>query len=238
MGEVNQHKDRFVTAIRAVSVRCIFCILGALSTSVIAQNSAVEPLVPASSAKLPASTAAVKNSDSLKIPSKPEWQDLTPQQQISLSPLRAIWNTLQEGHKRKWIALSVNYPTLAPAEQEKMHSRMSEWAALSPQQRAQARLNFARTKQLTPTQKTATWEAYQALSPEEKQKLAISATPKPAGAAAAVKPVPTQKLAIVPALKQAPKQIPKTAAATNGINRKTLLPQAPPRTEPAIAPKN
>ncbi|MES2879972.1 MAG: DUF3106 domain-containing protein [Pseudomonadota bacterium] len=236
MGEVNQRNDRFVTAIRAVG--CIFCIFGALSTSVIAQNLAVEPLMPASAAKLPSATAAVKNSDSPKTPSKPEWQDLTPQQQISLNPLRAIWNTLQEGHKRKWIALSVNYPTLAPAEQEKMHSRMSEWAALSPQQRAQARLNFARTKQLTPTQKTATWQAYQALSPEEKQKLAISATPKPAGAAAAVKPVPTLKLAIVPALKHTPKQIPKTAAANNGINRKTLLPQAPPRTEPATAPKN
>lgn len=236
MGGVNQRNNRFVTAIRAVG--CIFYMVGVLSTSVRAQNLAVEPVMPASSAKLAASAPAVKTSNSPKTPSKPAWQELTPQQQISLSPLQAIWNTLEEAHKRKWIALSVNYPTLAPAEQEKMHSRMSEWAALSPQQRAQARLNFARTKQLTPTQKTATWEAYQALSPEEKQKLAISATPKPAGAAAAVKPVPTQKLAIVPVLKQTPKQIPKTAAANNGVNRKTLLPQAPQRTEPAPVQKH
>jgi hypothetical protein len=76
---------------------------------------------------------------------------------------------------------------------------MNEWVTLSPQQRAQARLNFARTKelskQLTPEEKKAKWQTYQALSPEEKQKLAAKASPKPVGAATAVKPVAPQKLA-------------------------------------------
>lgn len=83
-----------------------------------------------------------------------------------------------------------------------MHGRMSEWVALSPQQRAEARLNFAKTrelsKQLTPEEKKAKWQAYQALSPEEKQKLAAKASSKPAGAATAVKPVARQKLAVIP----------------------------------------
>ena len=83
-----------------------------------------------------------------------------------------------------------------------MHSRMNEWVDMSPQQRAAARLNFAKTKelskQLTPDEKKAKWETYQALSPEEKAKLAAKATPKPTGAATAVKPVPTQKLAVTP----------------------------------------
>jgi hypothetical protein len=96
-----------------------------------------------------------------------------------------------------------------------MHSRMNEWVTLSPQQRAQARLNFARTKelskQLTPEEKKAKWETYQALSPEEKQKLAAKANPKPAGAATAVKPVAPQKLAPVPPhpVKAASKPAPK-----------------------------
>ena len=83
-----------------------------------------------------------------------------------------------------------------------MHSRMNEWVAMSPQQRAAARLNFAKTKELskelTPDEKKAKWQTYQALSPEEKAKLAAKATPKPTGAATAVKPVEPQKLAVTP----------------------------------------
>ena len=64
---------------------------------------------------------------------------------------------------------------MSGAEQDKLHSRMSEWAALSPQQRTQARLNFGETKRLSPDDKKAKWEAYQALPAEEKRKLAASA---------------------------------------------------------------
>jgi hypothetical protein len=135
--------------------------------------------------------------------SKPTWAELTPMQQQALAPLASSWNTtISEPQKRKWLEISKNYPSLSPEGQANLHSRMNEWVTLSPQQRAQARLNFARTKelskQLTPEEKKAKWETYQALSPEEKQKLAAKASPKPAGAATAVKPVAPQKLAPVP----------------------------------------
>lgn len=133
---------------------------------------------------------------------RPAWQELTPMQQQSLKPLAASWNRLSEQQKRKWLQISNNYASLSPAEQANLHGRMNEWVSLSPQQRAQARLNFGKTrelsKELTPEQKKAQWQTYQALSPEEKQKLAAKASPKPAGAATAVKPVSPQKLAAVP----------------------------------------
>jgi hypothetical protein len=135
--------------------------------------------------------------------SKPTWAELTPMQQQTLKPLASSWVTLSEAHKRKWLEVSKNYPSLPPEGQATMHSRMSEWAALSPQQRAEARLNFAKTKelskQLTAEEKKAKWETYQALSAEEKQKLAAKAPPRPTGAAPAVKPVAPQKLATLPA---------------------------------------
>ena len=53
-------------------------------------------------------------------------------------------------------------------------------------------------QQRSPEEKKAKWEAYQALSPEEKRKLADSATRKPPTTAAAVKPVNPQKLATLP----------------------------------------
>ena len=108
-----------------------------------------------------------------------------------------------------------------------MHSRMNEWVALSPQQRAEARLNFAKTKelskQLTPEEKKAKWQTYQALSIEEKQKLAANSTTRPVGAALAVKPVAPQKLAAVPPHGTKPPVNPlnparNTVPGTAGIN--------------------
>ena len=48
---------------------------------------------------------------------------------------------------------------------------MTEWVALSPNQRSEARLNFAEARKLPPEEKKAKWQAYQALSAEERQKL-------------------------------------------------------------------
>ncbi|WP_431096647.1 DUF3106 domain-containing protein [Polaromonas aquatica] len=167
-----------------------------LAWPVLGLAQAPKPLAPASAAvKAPAAPAK-------PVISRPTWAELTPMQQQTLKPLASSWDTVSEAQKRKWLEISKNYPSLSAEEQATMHSRMNEWVTLTPQQRAQARLNFAKTKelskQLTPEQKKATWQSYQALSPEEKQKLAAKATPKPSGAATAVKPVAPQKLAPVP----------------------------------------
>ena len=149
---------------------------------------------------------------------KPVWAELTVQQQTALRPLSPGWDTINEAQKRKWLEISKGYPSLTPEGQTIMHSRMTEWVGLSAQQRAQARLNFAKTKELsnelTPEEKQAKWQSYQALSIEEKQKLAAKATPKPTGAATAVKPVAPQKLAVTRSA-QAPQasNVPPGAAA-------------------------
>ena len=162
-----------------------------------------QPVKPATTASAPGAAKSAASAPAKAAVSKPTWAELTPMQQQALAPLASSWNTtISEPQKRKWLEISKNYPSLPPEGQANLHSRMNEWVTLSPQQRAQARLNFAKTKelskQLTPEEKKATWESYQALSPEEKQKLAAKASPKPAGAATAVKPVAPQKLAPVP----------------------------------------
>jgi len=159
----------------------------------------------AAPATLPATAATgrVSASSPAKVMvSRPSWAELTPAQQQALAPLAPGWSTISEAQKRKWLEISKNYGSLTPEGQATLNSRMTEWVALSPQQRAQARLNFGKTKELarelTPEEKKARWEAYQALSPEEKQKLAAKASPTPTGAATAVKPVSPQKLAVIP----------------------------------------
>lgn len=158
-----------------------------------------------------ASSQLQRASDSANAPNSvktsatgPAWSQLTPPQQQALAPLASSWNTsMSDPQKRKWLEISKNYATLTPQAQDTLNSRMNEWIALSPQQRAQARLNFGKTlelsRQLTPEEKKAKWDAYQALTPEEKQKLASTASPRASGAATAVKPVSPQKLATVPA---------------------------------------
>jgi hypothetical protein len=110
---------------------------------------------------------------------------------------------------------------------------MREWAALSPQQRSAARLNYADAKQLLQDDKKAKWEAYQALSPEAKQKLAAQQAVQPMmGAAPAAKPVPMTKLASPPAA-SASKALPRIA--TDQTAPTTLLPTPLSSSAPASA---
>ena len=161
---------------------------------------------------------------------KPLWSELSPLQQQALLPLAGTWGTISEAQKRKWLAVSKNYPSLTADGQATMHGRMNEWAKLSSLQRAEARLNFATAKelseQLTPQEKLAKWQTYQSLSAEERQKLAEQANAKPAGAALAVTPVSPQKLAPL-----RPHPTPSSARAVRPPEAGTSNAASPARTE-------
>jgi hypothetical protein len=153
-----------------------------------------------------------------------DWQDLAPVQRTALAPLEATWPKLSPGQKRKWIALVRNYHQLAPPERAKLHSRMVQWAALNPRERETARLNFAATKKLSPAEKVATWEAYQALSPEDKKKFARK-NPTPVGSTAlAVKPAAPNTMTAVPLTRHTPKEQRDKLVTQQAIDPDTLLP--------------
>ena len=105
------------------------------------------------------------------------WNELKPAQQTTLKPLEREWRTISVAQKRKWLELCIRYPTLNPAEQARVQERMADWARLTPLQRGQARLNFQEAKQLPAQDRQERWNAYQALSPEQKQQLAARAAP-------------------------------------------------------------
>ncbi len=134
--------------------------------------------------------------------SPPLWKDLTPAQRKALEPLAAHWNTLNGRQKSKWLTLSRNLDKMTPQQQATLRSRMTEWAALSPQERTRARLNYAQIKHLVPPEEhKAKWEAYQSLSEAEKRKLAEQASTRPpatAGQPTPARPVPAHKPASAP----------------------------------------
>lgn len=216
-----------------VGLLCLF--LGILATGVRAQTTfpAAAPAVSALPAKTVVAQAAY---------SSPLWTELSPVEREILKPLASTWNTLSQNHKRKWLQMAKSYPALSTEEQVKMQGRMKAWVALSPQQRTQARLNFAKTKELskelTAEEKQAKWQAYQALSDEEKRKLAAKAPPKPAGAAPAAKPVAAQKLATVPSRADKPKAKPATKIAVTPppAGQSDVLSATAPAATPVVAP--
>jgi len=143
--------------------------------------------------------APVTAQKSTRSASPPAWTTLSESQQAALKPLAPIWNDIGSNRKRKWIALSANFAKLSAAEQATLHGRMGEWAALSAVARNRARLNFAETRTLSSQEKVTQWEAYQALSPEQKQQLAAQAGGnRGSGAAPAVIRRAPGKLAAVP----------------------------------------
>ena len=173
------------------------------------QASAANP--PAGSSAAPASA------------SNSSWQSLQSSQKKALAPLAPHWAQISHAQKNKWLAMSINFDNLSTKEQAILHERMAEWVSLSPQQRAQARLNFNQTKTLDADAKKTHWEAYQALSPEDKKKLAAQQTTGIRGAATASQAASPNK--VIPL---SGKSIPAEAATKSTssivIDKRTLLP--------------
>ena len=157
----------------------------------------------------------------------PPWSALSTRQKEALYPLANRWAVLSEVQKRNWLNLAAGFHALTPEEQAKMLERITDWANLSAQQRSQARLNYAAAARLPADDRRAQWEAYQALSAEEKKSLAARAAPKPRGAATAIHPVSPKKLARVPAAINAPPAV---------ANPPKILPPVVLQPAPAPAP--
>ncbi|MEO8250315.1 MAG: DUF3106 domain-containing protein [Burkholderiales bacterium] len=190
-------------------------LLGSMP-SALAQDDIVVAQAPAATQRPPAVRAAIRAT-------KPLWNELSAAQHQALAPLADHWNQLSETQKRKWIVMSRNYSELPLSEQVLLHGRMDAWVALSPQQRRAARTNFAETKRMSADEKQEKWEAYQALSPDDRRKFTDTATRPARGAAGAITPVPRKKLANIAAEPSQPSRL--RIAQPGQIDPRTLLPQ-------------
>lgn len=141
-----------------------------------------------SSAKTPAAAA------------KPLWDELTPAQKDTLSPLAIEWNSFNATQKKKWLAISNKYPSMTPIEKIRLQEQMRDWVKLTPAQRKTARESYSRAKKLDAGQKSTEWEQYQKLPEEQKKKLAEEAAakkrvanlPPPSQGKVKIEPVPAK----------------------------------------------
>lgn len=116
------------------------------------------------------------------------WQSLTPAQREALAPLEHDWPTIDAPRKQKWLALAARFKTIPPEERARIQTRMAEWAKLTPAERTQARLRFEEARQMPAPDRSARWQEYQALSPEQRALLAARAAAASAPHEAASRP--------------------------------------------------
>jgi hypothetical protein len=204
---------------------CLAMASGAWFLSASAQMSSTTPtLAPTTQGATP-ETVPARVTPAL---TSKAWRQLTPEQRQALAPLGAQWRALTTQQQNKWLAISKNFGQLSVADQVTMHSRMADWVDLSPRERNLARLNFNQLQKLPIEDKKAKWEAYQALSAEEKRQLNASTASPVNSAAPTAKPIQAHRRVETPARASA-SDTPKPST----IDRKTLLPLMPAVAAPA-----
>ncbi|MBO4119993.1 DUF3106 domain-containing protein [Cupriavidus gilardii] len=174
------------------------------------------------------SPAATPTSPAVRA-ARPAWSELTPTQQRVLAPLAGQWNTLTEVHRRKWLRIAARFEELAPAEQQRVHARMTEWAKLTPEQRRLARENFQIHRTVPVERKTEAWDRYQQLPEAQKRQLAEAAKvpPRP-GAVSALPssrkpPISTTPARTVPHASSAASAPPAAASAAAVLSASAAL---------------
>ena len=178
------------------------------------------------------------------------WHTLTAQQHEALAPLEKDWPGIDASRKQKWLALAARFKSLSPEERTRITARMAEWAKLTPAERGQARMRFEEARQLPAPDRSARWQAYQALPPEQRQQFAARAASAASGSREAAvrtaRPGRDSKEAKFntvpnPALIQAPKWVAPTlvqagpGATTTPITRRPMPPAHQQSGMPKIA---
>lgn len=113
-----------------------------------------------------------------------DWAKLTPAQKQVLAPLQRDWASIDGPRRSKWLEVAARFPSMPADERERVQARMADWSQLTSAERSRARLQFQETRQVPADERQAKWQAYQALSPEERRSLAQRAKPAVPAAAA------------------------------------------------------
>lgn len=126
---------------------------------------------------LASGTTQAQQTNPAAAPGAGAWSSLTPAQQKVLAPLERDWIGIDAPRRQKWVEVASRFPQMPADEQKRVQERMASWSRLSPQERSNARLNFQESRQqLSPDDRKARWEAYQALPPEQRRQLASQST--------------------------------------------------------------
>jgi hypothetical protein len=104
------------------------------------------------------------------------WDRLSALERQTLEPLRDTWSTLTVEQQDKWRAIAQRVQGRPRHVRRRLAARIAQWASLSPDQRAHARLNFLElAKRYDTRQRREQWRAYQSAKPAEGHAVALGA---------------------------------------------------------------
>ncbi len=103
---------------------------------------------------------------------EPDWADLAPAERSALAPLAGLWPRLPADERAEWRALAARMPQRSADEQARLQQRMRDWAAMTPDQRGQARLQFQQAQRWSAEERRQRWQDYQSLHPQARSVLA------------------------------------------------------------------
>jgi hypothetical protein len=104
------------------------------------------------------------------------WDRLSAVERQTLEPLRDTWSTLTVEQQDKWRAIAHRVQGRPRHVRRRLAARIAQWASLSPDQRAHARLNFLElAKRYDTRQRREQWRAYQSTKPAEGHAVALGA---------------------------------------------------------------
>jgi len=169
------------------------------------------------------------------------WNKLSPAQRSVLIPLERDWGSIHPSQQQKWAELANRFPALPVDERGRVQQRIADWSRLTPQERASARLNFQEARQVSPQERQQQWDAYRALSADQRRALAERADkPRPAPTPAVrngesgVKSSVVRAPAPAPAKPVGPSVVQRGSGATTNLVSK---PVTPPLHQQAGLPK-
>jgi len=107
----------------------------------------------------------------------PTWNSLTPAQKQVLAALQKDWSSIEPSRRQKWLEVAARYPQMPAGERDRLKDRMAEWARMTPAQRTAARQQFQEVQRVPDEERQSRWQAYQSLTPEEREALTQRAEP-------------------------------------------------------------
>lgn len=180
------------------------------------------------------------------------WNSLDPALRRSLAPLERDWAQMSPDHQQKWVEMAQRLPSMSVDKQQRIRSRMAEWARMSPAERGQARLHFLQAQRTGTEDRGKRWGDYQALPNDQKKQFAARAAgpaasaerkPRPADAKQADRgndgPATKSNLVTNPNFSAQPRPVaPMTLKAGPGASTTLVTkPPAPPPHQQTGLPK-
>lgn len=138
-------------------------------------------------------------------PKPPVWSELTPEQQLILTPVAKNWNLMTAKQRFKLLGVAKHYPKMSIKEKQRVQERLKEWAELTPEQRELARNKYLQLKQLPPEKRQEVKQKWQEKVQQQSATPAPLTVPQPGAEQSATPAIPAPDGTAQPANPQATK---------------------------------